>query len=231
MKRRACAIAVLLQALVATAALAAGDWQTLASVQAAAEHFVRTHHGTDAEIAVSARALDSRLRLPRCATPLQADAPKGFRAGRGTVRVRCTGSKPWQLFVPVTLTRQVPVVVARRALVMGTIIQAGDLDIEQRAESLLPRGFISDPTGITGLATRRSIARGNPITNHMVHVGRLVRRGQRVSLFTQRGGVFVKSDGIALADAGRSQRLAVKTRAGRVVEGIVRDADTVEIAR
>jgi flagella basal body P-ring formation protein FlgA len=215
--------------MLAASAIQATEWQTLASIQAAASNYVRSQFGSEAEVAINSRTLDNRLRLIRCPTPLRADAPKGFRAGRGTVQVRCEGPKPWKLFVPVMLTRQIPVVVARRALAAGTVIGPSDLAVEKRSESLLPMDFLTDPEGLDGLTTRRAIPAGGALTSRLVQAERLVRRGQRVALVTSAGGVFVKSDGIAMADAGRHQRLAVKTRAGRVVEGIVRNADTVEI--
>lgn len=222
-------IALGLSSLAITSAGFADDWQTLASIRAAAQHYVRAQFGGHAEISTIGGALDPRLRLTRCTSPLKADAPRGFRGGRGAVRVRCEGSKPWKLFVPVTLSRQVPVVVARRGLPAGTVISSADLAVEERAEALLPSNFLSDPAALEGLTTRRAVPQGGALTNRLVQLGRLVRRGQRVFLVTEGVGVFVKSDGIAMADAGRNQRLAVKTRAGRVVEGIVRDADTVAV--
>ena len=222
---------LVLSMALATSLASAAQWQTLASIQAAAAEYVRSQFGSEAEVAINARALDERLRLSRCPKPLKADAPKGFRAGRGAVQVRCEGPRPWKLYVPVTLSRRIPVVVARRALGAGTVISTADLVVENRAESLLPMDFLSDPDPLAGLTTRRAIPAGAPLTNRLVQADRLVRRGQRVAVVTRTGGVFVKSDGVAMADAGRSQRLAVKTRAGRVVEGIVRDADTVEVLR
>ncbi len=207
----------------------ANDWQPLASIQAAAERYLRAQYGSHGDVTVSARTLDDRLRLTRCPNPLQADAPAGLRGGRGAVRVRCEGAKPWKLFVPVVVTRQVPVVFARRALAAGTVIGPDDLAVETRPETLLPSGFLSDADSLAGLTTRRAVSRGSPLTSRIVQAGRLVRRGQRVSLFIRSNGVFVKSDGLALADAGRNQRLSVKTRAGRVVAGIVRDAGNVEV--
>ena len=49
---------------------------------------------------------DPRLRLARCEEPLSlALPPGGPRSGSITVGVRCTGERPWSLFVPARVRR------------------------------------------------------------------------------------------------------------------------------
>ena len=70
----------------------------------------RQHIAASADDVFTARAevsvgrLDSRLKLTACDQTLETyDSPNGLNGGRGVVGVRCNGSKPWKIFVPVNV--------------------------------------------------------------------------------------------------------------------------------
>ena len=70
-------------------------------------------------------SLDSRLKLAACDQPLATyDSPNGLNGGRGVVGVRCNGSKPWKIYVPVRIALMESVVVSRRAIVRGQELSA-----------------------------------------------------------------------------------------------------------
>ena len=77
-------------------------------IEKTAEQFVHKHlEEIQADrFDIRIRPLDQRLRLSQCETPLEAFLPPGARLyGKTTVGVRCTGDKPWKIFVSYWKTR------------------------------------------------------------------------------------------------------------------------------
>ena len=203
-------------------------WESPANVRAAAEAFARRFTGRP-HAAVEAVAVDDRLRLPRCDEPLAAEAAGAFNAGRGTVVVACPGSKAWRLFVPVRLSHNVPVVVARRALHRNAVLTADDLAVVERPAGSLPYEYVATLDAAVGMTLRRSLPEGSVLVPTAVDRPSVVERGARVTLIAGAGGVLVRSEGVALHRAALGERVRVETRSGRVVEGRAEAPDRVRV--
>ena len=109
--------------------------QSLDAIRSTAEHALRRQ--IDAQlggVTLNAAALDARLRLPACASPLEAFAqpPRGNQA-RALVRVSCSGGTPWSLNVPVEIRREIDVLVLRRPVARGEILGSADVVAQKRA--------------------------------------------------------------------------------------------------
>lgn len=116
-------------------------------IKAAAEAFITevvvSSHGAQPE--ARAGALDSRLRLTRCDAPLAGFQPSGARMlGNTTVGVRCPGTTPWTLYVPVRVSLYGDVVVAARPLARGTQLTDADLKLANRDLAQLHSGYYSN---------------------------------------------------------------------------------------
>lgn len=217
-------------ALIASAPLHAGEWQDLDEIRSTAERYVAANHTGDG-IAATAGFLDERLRLARCDAELEAFRPPGVRAGGSTtVGVRCTGSQPWKLFVPVRVQARAAVLVAGRTLTRGAQLTAEDLVAVEHDTARLPYGYFRELAGLIGRELRRPVAAGTVIVPAMVAEPHLVRRGQTVTLAAVNDGVQIAMTGRALADGALAERIRVENlSSGRVVEGVVRSAERVEI--
>jgi flagella basal body P-ring formation protein FlgA len=212
--------------LVATPVTAAPLQNHDSIVEAARVHITaeaRASHGADHRIEVSVSRPDPRLRLPACEFPLETFMGPGARAlGNSTVGVRCNGSTPWSLFVPVNVAVHANIVVLDRPLGRGSMITAGDLRMEERNLATLPMGYVTDPTQIEGTQARRTLGAGTVLTPNAVEAPRLVQRGQRVVLTANAGSIQVRVGGEALADATLGERVRVRNLSSRrVVEGVV----------
>lgn len=230
--QRLCIARVALFALACVAAtpLPASPWQELAEIRAAAEAFIESRV-TDAALDARAGALDARLRLQRCDGVLEAFRPPGGRTtGNTTVGVRCTGSQRWKLYVPVRVEARAQVLVARRPLARGTRLDAADLVQAEHDLTSLPYGYFRDLAALTGRELRRPVGAGTVILPSMVAEPQLVRRGQTVVLSARQSGVQISMQGRALADGALQQRIRVENlSSGRVIEGVVRSAERVEV--
>jgi flagella basal body P-ring formation protein FlgA len=178
---------------------------------------------------VEAVALDERLKLKRCDQPLEAEVTRPIQRGNGMVAVRCEGSTPWRLFVPVRATDPVTVVVAARTLKPGEILAAADLAVEQRPSGALPYDFLGDSEQVIGLTVRRTQAAGVVLAQGALEHPEVVARGALVTLVSTSGTVTVKSEGVALEPGRLRQRVRVRSASGRVIEGTAEGPGQVRV--
>jgi flagellar basal body P-ring formation protein FlgA len=173
------------------------------------------------------------LHLARCENPVQSALAPGLKArDRVLIELRCPGTMglAWHLYVPVKLVGTSPVVTASHALVVGTVLTAHDLGVEERDMTLLPPGYFDDPTAAVGLTVARAVAGGAVLTNQQLLGARAVQRGQTVTLIADAGGMSVRMAGRALSDGLVNQRVRVENlSSGKIVEGIARSEQVVEI--
>ena len=206
--------------------------QPLEQIRSVAEAFVQAGAARfSGDVTIAADQLDSRLRLARCGQAPEAFLPPGGRIDvRTTVGIRCTGPKPWKLYVPVRMTVRGPMVVATRALSAGTTLTAADIKVVLDDLSRQPGGTVADVAHAIGQTLRRTVRAGDPLRPAMLKAPYAVRRGQQVTISAGGDTVAIKMTGEVLADARLGQRVRVRNRSsGRVVEGVVRSEDLVEV--
>jgi flagella basal body P-ring formation protein FlgA len=215
-------------------AVIAASLQSHASIKATAEQFisaaVEASHGLTPE--VTAGGLDSRLRLSGCDLPLEAFLPTGGRLlGNVTVGVRCTGSRPWSLYVPVRVALFGKVVVAARPLTRNGVLARADLKLERRDLAQLHTGYFTDPAGLVGKKVSRNIAMNATLGTDQVRDPLAVKRGQRVELVAAGNGIEVRMKGEAMADGAAGDRIKVRNLSSRrVVDGVVDASGAIQVA-
>jgi flagella basal body P-ring formation protein FlgA len=227
------ALGLLLLAIAATP-LASGENATEAhdNIRAAAEqHVLDNIDDLPGRIEVKVGSLDSRLRLAECDRALETyDSPNALSGGRGVVGVRCEGSKPWKLYVPVQIAVIDEVVVTRRSVVRGETLQADDLMLSEMDTSRLRKAYFTRIEDAVGLRSKRSIASGSVLHAGLLKRVKLVKRGSKVEIIANLEGLDVRMRGEALADGGRGDRIRVKNlSSGRVVTGTVTDSGVVHV--
>ena len=218
--------------LLATGSALAFERHPTADITATAESFLlaRMDAGSD-DTTLAAAGFDDRHRLARCDRPLQGFLRRGMEIqSRTIVGVRCSGSRPWKVYVPVEISVSATVLVAARNLPAGHVLEPGDAREERRNVSTLRRGYLSDVAQLAGQRLRSPLLAGRVLTPAVLAADRIVRRGQSVTLIAASGGITINMSGRALSDGGLNQRIRVEnTNSGRVVEGIVRSREQVEV--
>jgi len=171
------------------------------------------------------------MRLARCERPLEAFLRPGTRiSARTTVGVRCGGRSPWKVYVPVDLVITQPVLTPARALPKGHVLTADDLSTDDRDVSRMLNGYFTRPERLIGHQLVQSVTAGRVITPSMVAASAVISRGQSVTLVVRDAGLSISMKGKALADGALDHRIRVEnSQSGRVVEGIVRSAEHVEV--
>ena len=220
-------------ALLLSAAIAsAQQWQASADITAVAEAYVRKMTGNaNGNTDVAAGALDPRLHLARCAQPLEAFVRRGTQVqARTIVGVRCSGSKPWKVYVPVDINTTATVYTVRATLPKGHLLTIDDLASDQRDVSRLGGGYFTSPDALLGQRLKQALVAGRMLTPAVLQADNIIRKGQTVTLLAIGGGINVAMSGKSLMDGALNQRIrAENLSSGRVIEGIVRSREHVEI--
>lgn len=202
--------------------------ESLDQIRAAAQDYVGGRLGTGAQ--ATATPLDARLRMPACGKPLEASAPAPNAGNAWSVAVHCAGPAVWTVYVPVRATEHRKVVVLTRSLAPGMPVPADALTVQERDVAALSYGYLNSLDEAVGKLLRRPVAAGAALTPDALVNPASIRRGQQVTLLSQSGGFVVRADGKALADGASGDRIrAENLDSHRIVEGVVRDTDTVEV--
>lgn len=225
-------VATLLLVSISGHAVASDAWQSTESILRTAEKFIKSRYGqNDERMKPVGGHLDSRLQLPECADELQAFVRRGTRiTSRTIVGVRCTGPKPWKVYVPVDVVVTESVLVSRKAMPKGHVMTADDVVVERRDISTYRSGYLSTIDELAEHRLKRQIQGGRVITPSMLVADIMVRRGQMVTLVVINDQMQIRMAGRALSDGVLNQRIRVEnTNSQRVVEGIVRSPEQVEV--
>ncbi len=175
----------------------------------------------DTEITV--RDFDKRLRLHQCSEPLQAFWPLGNkRLGNTTVGVRCSGDKPWKIFVGAHIHIYKSVWVSKIGLNRNQVLDLTTVSKEKRDITRLTGGYLLSDTPIEGMQIKRNIPANHVLTNTMLDSQKMVKRGERITIISRYAGIEVRATGVALSDGSKGERIRVKnTSSKRVIEAYV----------
>lgn len=212
-------------------AQAAAPRQSIRAIEAQVGRLLRAQTaGLPGEVRLRIGKVDPRLDLPACSSAPQAFVPPGARLwGSTSVGVRCTGSRPWQIYVPVTVRVLGRVVIANRPLAAGRRIARGDLSLQQADLTQLPASVVTRPAQAVGSVLTIGIGAGQPLRLDVLRAPAVIHRGQTVVLRTRGPGFRVSSQGRALANAAVGALAPVRVASGRIISGTARPGGIVEI--
>jgi flagella basal body P-ring formation protein FlgA len=209
------------------------DAQPLAEISTAAENHARAllQEQDLADAGVAAGALDSRLRLKLCEAPLDTFSnDTNLRGGRITVGVRCQGTAPWTLYVPVNIVAETAIVIIDGPLARGTLLTAANVRLEQRPLRSLPTQYVASVDQIVGRELTRAISGATVATPNMIQTRDLVAKGQDVVILATGANIQVRMNGVALQKGQLGDRIDVKNMSsGRTVQALILDGATVQV--
>lgn len=207
-------------------------FQSRASIESAAQEFLKTHYQDSTNTQFRINPIDPRLQLIQCDQPLQvrSDNLTVPRGGRITLKVSCEGSNPWRIYVPARIQTMVNAVSLVRPLAPGATISAKDLTTTPVNANQQVNAYLTSPDEAIGQVVTRPMQAGQILTQQDLGIAKVIHRGDHVTVIAGTGNVSVSTEGVAQADAGIGQRVMVKnSRSGQLVEGFVRDSNTVVV--
>jgi len=203
--------------------------QDPAALQAQAQRFLQTQtRGLPGKVSIQVDA--PRAALPACSA-LDAFQPQGSRSiGKTTVGVRCLAPSRWTVYLQAQVRVIGHYVVTRQPLRANHVISEADLTLREGDLGSLPADVVTDAEALLGFRTVSGLAAGAPVRNASLRPPLVVQQGQPTRLVMSGPGFSVQSEGQALANASRGDRVRVKTRSGQVVSGIAQDGQQVVVA-
>lgn len=232
MKKRLLISLLLLYSMLAGSAYAgaaANAIQDHAQIKAVAADFVKQQTALlPGKVSAQISTVDTRIALPACGK-LEAFLPAGSQfIGKTSVGVRCLEENGWSIFVPVQVKISLPLLVSTHPLAAGHTLQ--DSDIATQTSEIGQSGGLSDPALALGKVLRFGIGAGQVLREDMLRLPYSVAQGQVVQLAAQGSGFSIRSEGVALSNAGVGQTVQVRVGSGRVISGIAGSSGVVVIS-
>ncbi|MGS3183859.1 flagellar basal body P-ring formation chaperone FlgA [Aeromonas taiwanensis] len=174
----------------------------------------------DAQAEVKAGTIDERLPLTRCEDALTISLPARMEVRRNTtVYLKCEGEKPWDLYLPVRVSIQKPYVTVAAPVAKGDILSESMLTLAYQDQTLIRGDYLTDPTALIGVRSKRELKPGQPIRLTQVCV---VCKGDQVTLVAENSSMQIKTMARALQDGSFGDMIRlVNIRSGRAVQGQV----------
>ena len=174
----------------------------------------------DAQADVKAGTIDERLPLTRCEDALTISLPARMEIRRNTtVYLKCEGDKSWDLYLPVRVSIQKPYVTVAVPVAKGDILSEPMLTLAYQDQTLIRGDYLTDPTALIGVRSKRELKPGQPIRLTQVCV---VCKGDQVTLSAENSSMQIKTMARALQDGSFGDMIRlVNIRSGRAVQGQV----------
>ncbi|WP_348688147.1 flagellar basal body P-ring formation chaperone FlgA [Aeromonas bestiarum] len=174
----------------------------------------------DAQAQVQAASIEERLPLTRCEEHLTISFPARMEVRRNTtVYLKCEEDKPWDLYLPVRVRIQKPYVTVSAPVAKGDILNEGMLTLAYQDQTLIRGDYLSDPTPLIGVRSKRELKPGQPIRLTQVCV---VCKGDQVTLSAENSSMQIKTMARALQDGSFGDMIRlVNIRSGKTVQGKV----------
>ncbi|MFM5718485.1 flagellar basal body P-ring formation chaperone FlgA [Aeromonas caviae] len=182
----------------------------------------------DAQADVKAGTIDERLPLTRCEDALTISLPARMEIRRNTtVYLKCEGEKSWDLYLPVRVSIQKPYVTVAVPVAKGDILSEPMLTLAYQDQTLIRGDYLTDPTALIGVRSKRELKPGQPIRLTQVCV---VCKGDQVTLSAENNSMQIKTMARALQDGSFGDMIRlVNTRSGRTVQGQVSAVGSVVV--
>ena len=182
----------------------------------------------DAQADVKAGTIDERLPLTRCEDALTISLPARMEIRRNTtVYLKCEGDKSWDLYLPVRVSIQKPYVTVAVPVAKGDILSEPMLTLAYQDQTLIRGDYLTDPTALIGVRSKRELKPGQPIRLTQVCV---VCKGDQVTLSAENSSMQIKTMARALQDGSFGDMIRlVNIRSGRAVQGQVSAVGSVVV--
>jgi flagella basal body P-ring formation protein FlgA len=186
--------------------------------------------GTPLRPEVVMGTLDTRLRLAPC-NKVEPHLPAGTRLwGRSRIGLRCVdGPTRWNVFVPVTVKAWGPAWVLRHPVASGATLTHEDAEVAEIDWAEQNASVLASPALWVGQQAAYALQPGQALRQNLVRAAPAFAAGALVRVSAAGTGFQVVVTGEALGPGLNGQSARVELPGGRVVTGVVRDGQSIEI--
>lgn len=175
--------------------------------------------------------LDARLSLATCDNPLDVSfSGDPWKTTQPSLLVACEGSRPWRMFLPVSITITGDAIVAARPLSRGERLTESALSTDSVVVNSIRRGAVTREDQLVGMEMRRGVNAGTVFTPDLLLTPAAIERGDHVIISARSGNFSVNSRGKALASGGIGEQVLVENlSSSRTIRARVTAPGHVEI--
>ncbi len=207
------------------------EYESIGAIQKTAEEFAFANLDAKQlqDLDITASALDTRLRLKKCSEPLEAFSnTNNLLNSRSTVGVRCAGTSPWTLYVPINVHALSPVVYTAKPLLRGEVVGAHNIEVRYEPLDRLPMNALTEMDQVMGMEVSRALPADTALSLGSLRSARLINQGQEVIILAEGSGLAVRMSGNAMKHGAMGDVIPVKNASsGRVLEGRIVSNSTV----
>ncbi len=107
--------------------------------------------------------------------------------------------------------------VLTRSIPKGGVLGPGDLAKKPLPPGGLPAGAVEDPSPLIGMRAVRTLQAGGPLREDQFKPEPILRKGQKVEILLEKGGLKIVAPGEALKRGGSGQTIRVLNMSSRRV--------------
>ncbi|MGK0441348.1 MAG: flagella basal body P-ring formation protein FlgA [Pseudohongiellaceae bacterium] len=175
-------------------------------------------------------ALDSRINMGGCDTPLSIERKDGSDIGRVTLKVSCDSPKRWTLFVPTHIKVMHPIVVSSSPINKKTRLKNHHLRLKDTDISRVRGSYYFHINDVINMEVKRQLKPGTVITSNHIRHPLMIEKGDVVVLSAQLGSLSVKTPAIALAAGRQGEQIRVQNKqTKRVVDARIIGPGVVKV--
>ncbi|VAW94145.1 hypothetical protein MNBD_GAMMA22-2161 [hydrothermal vent metagenome] len=213
--------------------IAAKDgFQSMLELREKAFNFIKSQAKNNPTMRIEFARWDHRLKLSKCdKNKITAFYPgKQQRLGNVSIGLRCNKQHSWTIYLRAHITMQQNIVLSKRFISRGTVINKDDLVIENIKISNANIQFFHLKKNIIGKVAKRSIASGKVISATALKLATIIKRGQQVVIIAKTSGIIIRTKGKALSDGAKGQIVKVKnSRSKRELQATVIAPNMVKV--
>jgi flagella basal body P-ring formation protein FlgA len=193
--------------------------------------FAKEQAGDGFSVEYDSGSLDPRLSLATCDSALDVSfSGDPWKTTQPSLLVSCEGSRPWRMFLPVSVNISGEAMVAARPLGRGERLTPSALRTDTVVVNAIRRGAITREDQLVGMEMRRGVNAGTVFTPDLLLAPAAVERGDHVIISASNGNFSVNSRGKALASGAIGEQVLVENlSSSRTVRARVAAPGRVEI--
>jgi flagella basal body P-ring formation protein FlgA len=209
----------------------ATEFQSHASLYAAAREFIDSNLDANTEHETAFSLLDPRLQLHRCEQPLETfSSSQVVKPGRNAIGVKCSAVNGWSLYILAQVKVYQNVLTLTQPLQRGEILTEQHLHATKMDISQLRMPFIRDINAAVHKQATHNLIQGAILNERDVKQAILIKRGDNVVISSANPYLSIQMQGLALMDGGQGQSIRIKNiSSGRIISAIVTKQGTVSV--
>lgn len=186
-----------------------------------------TANDNEYKIDISEPKLDPRIQINECDLTPEVNILENQNSRNINIKISCNSPEQWQLYLPIKIEKQYPVLVANANLNKGTVLDHNNTEINYIAEYRIRGAVLSSNESILGAKLTRNLQKDAPIYENNIC---LVCKGDKVNIVANGQDFSIKTNGIALTDGVKDEQIEIKnSRSGKVVMATIATANKVVI--